>query len=104
MNHLYQRLAQRVDQWRAAGYLVKPYPALAEILEWAREGETETLRCLRRPQLQALETYWYLRLVEGTPHIFDLYRGFFPKQSELLDALGLDNPRIKEFVLDEGID
>lgn len=92
-----------MDQWRGDGYPVPPYPALAEILEWAYEGETETLRFLRRPQLQALETYWYLRLVEGTPHVCDLYRRFFQKQSELLDALGLDNPRIKEFALDEGI-
>ena len=29
-------------------------------------------RFLRAPQLRALETYWYLRLVEGTPHVLDL--------------------------------
>lgn len=104
MNHLHQRLAQQVDQWRAAGYPLPQYPALAEILEWAREGEIGNLRFLRRPQLKALETYWYLRLIEGTPLIFDLYRSFFHKQSELLTALGLDNPRIKEFVLDEGLE
>jgi len=104
MKHLHQRLAQGVDRWRADGYLTVGYPALAEILEWAREGESEHLHFLRRPQLQALETYWYLRLVERTPHIFDLYRSLFHKQSELLEALGLDSDGIKELVLDEGID
>ncbi|MEO7864096.1 MAG: DEAD/DEAH box helicase family protein, partial [Nitrospirales bacterium] len=49
-----------------------------------------------------METYWYLRLVEKTPHVFDLYRKFYPKQSELLTALGLDHGDIKEYVLDEG--
>lgn len=104
MNHLHLRLAQRVDQWRADGYPVKSYPALAEILEWVCEGNSENPRFLRRPQLKALETYWYLRLVEGTPHIFDLYQSFFPKQSELLEALGLNHHFIKEFALDEGIE
>jgi hypothetical protein len=104
MNHLYQRLAQRVDSWRAEGYRVQRYPALAEIFEWAKDSEGESLRYLRRPQFQTLETYWYLRLVEGTPHIFDLYTRMFSRKAELLDALGLDQHGIKEFVLDEGID
>ncbi len=98
MNHLHQRLAQRVDQWRAEGYSVKPYPALAEILEWALEGETGNLRFLRRPQLQALETYWYLRLIEGTPHVFDLYRkAYSPDENlaELLEALGVPDAAFK---------
>ena len=44
---------------------------------------------LRLPQVRALETYWYLRLVEGTPHIVDLYRKLFPKKADLLAALGI---------------
>ncbi|MBI2884327.1 MAG: DEAD/DEAH box helicase family protein [Candidatus Methylomirabilis oxyfera] len=98
MNHLHQRLAQRVDQWRADGYPLPQYPVLAEILEWAREGETETLRFLRRPQLHALETYWYLRLVEGTPHIFDLYCKVYPPDenlAELLESLGVPDSAFK---------
>lgn len=87
-----------MDQWRAEGYSVKPYPALAEILEWALEGETGNLRFLRRPQLQALETYWYLRLIEGTPHVFDLYRkAYSPDENlaELLEALGVPDAAFK---------
>jgi type III restriction enzyme len=95
MIHLHQHITTRVDQWRAAGYPPNHYPAIIEILEWAKETQTGHLRFLRRPQLRSLETYWYLRLVEKTPHIFDLYRNIFPKQSELLAALGLDQSAIK---------
>ena len=42
--------------------------------------------------------------MEGTQHIFELYRRYYPKQSELLASLGLDAEGIKAVVLDEGID
>lgn len=48
------------------------------------------LRYLRQPQLEALETYWYLRVVMKTPHIFDLYKKWF-EADELLKALGVPN-------------
>ncbi|MDE3017829.1 MAG: DEAD/DEAH box helicase family protein, partial [Nitrospirota bacterium] len=104
MNHLHQQIAARVNTWRLEDYSCPEYPALAEILEWAHVPETGHARFLRRPQLRALETYWYLRLIKKTPHVFDLYRKFYPKQSELLSALGLDHGDIKEYVLDEGFD
>jgi len=102
MRHLHQQIATRVAVWRADSYPSLKYQAIGEILDWAHVPETEQSRFLRRPQLRALETYWYLRLVEKTPHVFDLYRKFYPKQSELLTALGLDHGDIKEYVLDEG--
>src|SRR5574341_2562802 len=95
MNHLHQLIAARVDQWRNDGYPSTDYPAVGEVLDWSGETETGNLRFLRRPQLRALETYWYLRLVENTPHVFDLYRKYYPKQSELLTALGLEHTGIK---------
>ena len=79
------------------------YPAVAEILEWAAEPDVPNFR-LRKPQLRALETYWYLRLVENTPHIFDLYQSLFTKKKDLFEAFsGADydldtfarNPQIK---------
>jgi type III restriction enzyme len=51
-----------------------------------------------------LETYWYLRLVEGTPRVVDLYRKLFPKQSELLGALGLVHEDIRTCALDYGVE
>jgi hypothetical protein len=100
--HLYEIIARRVDQWRTAGYPHANYPAIAEILDYAILPESRSLRFLRAAQLRALETYWYLRLVEGTPHIFDLYQRTYTKTTELLAALGLDTDPIKELVMDEG--
>jgi len=104
MLHLHQQIAARVTAWRADNYACAEYPAIAEILDWAHVPETGHARFLRRPQLRALETYWYLRLIEKTPHVFDLYKKFYPKQSEILSALGLDHSEIKEYVIDEGLD
>jgi hypothetical protein len=61
-------------------------------------------RFLRAPQLRALETYWYLRLVEGTPHVLDLYRRLYPATTEFLEALGLGQPQLQRMALDDGVD
>jgi type III restriction enzyme len=103
MPHLYELIQQNVAAWREAGYPCD-YPAIAEILEYATLPEIGSLRYLRKVQLRALETYWYLRLIEDTSHIFDLYRKYYPKPIDLLAALGLDRDEIKDFVLNEGLD
>lgn len=104
VSHLYQVLARKVDEWRREGYPAPDYPAIAEIFEWASDPESGTLRFLRKPQLRALETYWYLRLVEGTPHILALYQKLFPDPAELLDALGLGAPQIVRLVAGQPLD
>ncbi|MBN1889003.1 MAG: DEAD/DEAH box helicase family protein [Thermoflexales bacterium] len=104
MPHLYELIQHKVAEWRTAGYPAANYPAIAEILDYALLPESTTPRLLRTAQLRALETYWYLRLVESTPHIFDLYRRYYPKPMDLLGALGLDRDEIKNFVLNEGLD
>jgi len=70
---LYEALSMHLTAWREDNYKHDEFPAIAEILEWAKKSETTGFH-LRAPQLRALETYWYLRLVEETPHIFDLYQ------------------------------
>ncbi len=104
MSHFHQALVPKVDQWRKDGYASPDYPAISEIFEWASDPETGTPRFLRKPQLRALETYWYLRLVENTPHIFTLYQRLFPVPSDLLEALGLAAPQIMKLVADRGLD
>src|SRR3990172_11739839 len=99
MMHLNKQIASRVDAWRAGGYSVSDYPAIAEIFDWARDPDTGIPRFLRTPQIRALETYWYLRLVEGTPHIFTLYQKLFPNPPDLLEALGLANLEITKLVV-----
>jgi len=99
--NLYEKLAQEVSKWRSQGYPSEDYSSISEILQWANDPGGEGFR-LRMPQLRALETYWYLRLCEETQHTFELYRKMYPKGTELLDALGLDHPEIKDSVIDEG--
>jgi len=98
---LYEKLAQEVSEWCSQGYPSEDYSSISEILQWARNPGGEGFR-LRIPQLRALETYWYLRLCEGTPRTIDLYRKMYPKVTELLGALGLDRPEIKDSIIDEG--
>jgi type III restriction enzyme len=100
---LYEALSMRVSAWREEHYKSDEFPAIAEILEWARQPEVPAFR-LRAPQFRALETYWYLRLVENTPHILDLYGRLFPKVSERMTALGMNHADLREIVIDSGIE
>lgn len=99
--HLFQLLALRVNDWRKKKYPHDKFPAIGEILEWTRSPDVSSFQ-LRQPQIQALETYWYLRLVEDTPHIFDLYNRLFPKMTERLAALGMDHQDLRDIALDLG--
>jgi hypothetical protein len=98
-NHLYQVLRKNVEQWVSEDYPCD-YPAISEVFDWCFDSETGALRFLRRPQLDALRIYWYLRLVAGTPHVLDLYLKNFGSTSKRLEALGLDHPDITKLMLD----
>lgn len=104
MAQLHEQLAAAVEDWRKQGYPCDTYPAIAEILEWSQDTDAGGLRFLRRPRLRAVETYWYLRLVLNTPHVFELYRHFCPRPRELREALGLTQDAIRDFVEDHGIE
>lgn len=71
--------------------LDKPFPA------------SGSLRFLRAPQFRALETYWYLRLVERTPHIKDLYQRLFSSARARREALGLTTEALRGIIEDEGL-
>ena len=91
MPTLLEKLAQSTREWSTAGFPHGDYAAIAEVLAWAAEPEGAGFR-LRAPQLRALEVYWYLRLIEETPRIADLYEKHFPSDDDpvaLLDALGI---------------
>lgn len=97
MTYLYQVLAAKVDTWRANNYPCANFPVIQEILEFAVEdSETGQLRYLRRAQLRALETYWYLRLSLGTPTIPGLYTALFPKLPDRLRAMGVSSKLFEE--------
>ncbi|MBA2315893.1 MAG: hypothetical protein H0V87_10930 [Chloroflexi bacterium] len=105
MTELHQALAARVAEWREAGYRHDRFPAIAEVLGHAFEDDDRhQLRYLRAAQFRALETYWHLRLVEGTPHVAELYRRCFDRTTERLTALGLDAHDLRDLATDFGYD
>lgn len=97
-------LTEKVSGWRTAGYPHDDFPAIAEILEWLAGAGQDQPRFLRTPQVRALETYWYMRLVEKTPGIFDLYKDLIPKKVELRKALGLTSDAAREYAEENGFD
>ena len=100
MAELHEALRERVTGWRTGGYPHGRFPTIAEILGYARH-EDRTPRYLREPQIRALETYWYLRLIEGTPRIEDLYLSLFEGR-EALTALGLGGESMLAAAFDAG--
>ncbi|MGA8856782.1 MAG: restriction endonuclease subunit R [Candidatus Bathyarchaeia archaeon] len=88
--NLHEILTLKVNEWRTTNYKHDVYPVIAEVLESAAKPEGSGFR-LRPPQIAALETYWYLRLVEKTPHVFQLYRKYFPRTADLLPTIGVPN-------------
>jgi hypothetical protein len=95
---LYERLREKVAAWRLAGHPSDSHPAVSEVFDWIEEPGAGSVRFLRKPQIEALEIYWYLRLFEGTPHIFDLYRSLWPENEDpegLLSALGVPDEAFK---------
>jgi hypothetical protein len=106
VNQFYEILANRTREWRERDYYCEPFPAISEILryQFIDDGAKKDMHFLRPPQFRALEVYWYLRLIEKTPHIFDLYKHAFKKPTELLTSLGMTNSSIRDYAFNEGID
>ncbi|NWJ97988.1 MAG: DEAD/DEAH box helicase family protein [Chloroflexi bacterium] len=92
MSHLYQLLAEEVTGWRDAGYPCPDYPVITEILEYQFDPDSQDLLFLRSPQMVALETYWYLRLIKKTPHISQLYDQLYKRKVERVEALDIPQP------------
>lgn len=105
MAELHAALSERVAAWRDTGYRHDDFPAIAEIPHYATDDDaTGHLRYLRAAQFRALETYWYLRLVERTPRIPRLYERLFERTSDRLEALGLTAQELRDLALDLGYD
>jgi len=98
--NLFEILAEKTKQWRANNYQSDEFPAISEILLYAKEDGK--LRYLREPQFRALEVYWYLRIIQKTPDFISLYRTMFPKRSDFLQALNIDKKEeIKQMIFDD---
>jgi len=103
MDLLHQKLTQEVNEWELNSFANPEYPAIEEILEYAYDTETLSPRYLRIPQIKAIQTYWYLRLIKKTPHIIELYKETFTT-SDLIKALGLNTQEIRDFIFDNSFD
>ena len=99
-----EELANKTKEWRKSGYRCD-FPLIGDILRFQREereGDIDNeeelpvggLRYLREAQFAALETYWYLRLVRGTPHMMEVYKDAYPDPLRFAAALGAElSPR-----------
>ncbi len=87
---LHELLRKKAKEWRKNNYK-SDYLAISEIFDYnfvdSKRG-SENLKYLRKAQFEALEVYWYLRLVEKTPRIIDLYKKYFQRK-DLFKILGL---------------
>jgi hypothetical protein len=92
----FEELRTRVADWRKRGFSHEEFSPIAEILEWVSSPDGSGFQ-LRPPQLRALETYWFLRIIENTPKLFDLYQKFFPADDPegLLKPLGIPEAAFK---------
>ncbi len=102
---LHDKLKTKVAEWHDCEY-ESEYTAISEILDYNYDSETQSLHYLRKAQFEALENYWYLRLKEGTSHIFDLYKRFYTSPIELLTSLGIptESQEVLKLALSGGID
>ena len=93
MKYLFEKLRDDVRNWRNEGYPCPEYPLIGEVLRWQFEGEAEErvhLKYLREPQFQSLELYWFLRLVQKTPHIVHLYKHYYSDDKrDFFEAFGI---------------
>lgn len=84
-----------VKEWRENNY-PSEYPSLSEILNFNYVEDVDgnkIPRYLRRAQIEALETYWYLRIVENTPLMKDLYQKLITDLPQLLETLEINLPQ-----------
>lgn len=73
-----QKVQEKVVAWRSDGYAGVHEETLT-ILKYIK-----SVRFLHEPQIEALETYIYLKEIENNKHSLDVFRSFFTDEKELL--------------------
>jgi len=82
-----QNIQKKVDDWRAGGYQGLEKETL-NIL-----GHIRRVGFLHAPQIEALETYIYLKEIEGNKSSLEVFRGTFGNEKELLLGLGVSKDK-----------
>ena len=90
MQNIFEQLQADAKKWREGGYASDQFSAISEILSWNKD-ENGQLRYLREAQFNALEVYWYIRIILKTPRLLDLYKNFYTDDFDLADQFGIPN-------------
>ncbi|MDQ1217460.1 DEAD/DEAH box helicase family protein [Microbacterium arborescens] len=99
---LADELERLVRDWRDSGYVSDEYPFIGEILDSASGKGISTSPYLRAPQVAALETYWFLRIVRSTESIPSLFESLSDNPAAHLKSLGLDSPAMMTEAINRG--
>jgi type III restriction enzyme len=89
-----QKIQEKVATWRAADY-PGVYDETRTILRYIKG-----VHFLHKPQVEALETYIYLKEVEGNKHSLELFRASFSNELEFLRALGISDSEALDLAYD----
>jgi hypothetical protein len=90
-----QKIKDKVAAWRAAEYKGAQEETLT-ILK-----HIKSVRFLHEPQVEALETYMYLKEIEGNKHSLEVFRSSFDSELEFLRALGISDKEALELAYDK---
>lgn len=93
-----QKIKERVGEWRSGGYRGVEQETLI-ILKYIK-----SVRFLHAPQVEALETYIYLKEVVGNKHSLAVFRSLFEDERELLRALGVSDADALDIAYDKAKD
>lgn len=92
--NLFEKLQEKVKEWRDNNYICENYPQIREILNFNKitDNNNISFRYLRKPQFETIETYLYLRFVLKTPNIIDLYKNLFEDNKiEFFKSIGINH-------------
>lgn len=90
-----QKINQKVSEWRSGGYHGVQDETLV-ILNYIKR-----VAFLHAPQIEALETYIYLKEITSNKHSLEVFRSLFEDELELLRALGISDKEALELAYDK---
>jgi hypothetical protein len=90
-----QNIKERVADWRAGGYQGAERETLNII------AHTKRVAFLHPPQIEAFETYVYLKEIVGNKTSLEVFRSSFGNELEFLRALGISDKEALELAYDK---
>ncbi|MFA5942052.1 MAG: DEAD/DEAH box helicase family protein [Candidatus Paceibacterota bacterium] len=90
-----QKIQQKVSDWRSGGYKGVQDETLV-ILNYIKQ-----VAFLHAPQVEALETYIYLKEIIGNKPSVEVFRASFENELEFLRALGISDKEALELAFDK---